>query len=75
VEILTGLGLDVVVEEDQGTLVAFRVDGDPKDVVAHAYERSVVIREIPHTGLLRASCGYWTSDDDLARLADVVAPG
>jgi L-cysteine/cystine lyase len=67
-------GVDVVEEEDRATLVAFRpVAGEPKDVVARAYERGVVIREIPNTGLLRASCGYWTNDDDLERLAAAVS--
>jgi selenocysteine lyase/cysteine desulfurase len=28
----------------------------------------VVIRDLPGLGLLRASCGFWTSDDDLDRL-------
>jgi len=31
-------------------------------------ERDVVIREIPSSGLVRVSCGYWTSDDDIDRL-------
>ena len=30
--------------------------------------RAVVVREIPGRGLVRASCGYWTSEDDLERL-------
>jgi selenocysteine lyase/cysteine desulfurase len=28
----------------------------------------VLIRDLPGTGLLRASCGYWTSEEDLTRL-------
>jgi len=27
----------------------------------------VIVREIPASGLVRVSCGYWTSDDDLDR--------
>lgn len=53
------------------TLVAFRA-GDPAAVVAHLAEREVQVREIPNTGLVRVSCGWWTSDEDLERLADGV---
>jgi selenocysteine lyase/cysteine desulfurase len=28
----------------------------------------VVVRDLPGTDWLRASCGYWTSDEDLSRL-------
>jgi L-cysteine/cystine lyase len=50
------------------TLVAFRAD-DCAGVVARLAETGVVVREIPGTGLVRASCGWWTNDDDLQRLA------
>ena len=66
-------GVEVAAESERGTLVAFRTPGEPKDVVARAFEAGVVIRDIPNTDLLRASCGYWTSDDDLERLAAAVA--
>jgi selenocysteine lyase/cysteine desulfurase len=26
------------------------------------------VRDLPGTGWLRASCGWWTSDDDIERL-------
>jgi L-cysteine/cystine lyase len=61
-------GHDVVTEPRQGTLVAWRWNGDTKDTVRRLYERGVVIRDLPGTGLLRASCGYWTSEDDVERL-------
>ena len=54
------------------TLVSFRVD-DPPALVAHLAEQDIVVRDLPGTGLVRASCGWWTSDDDLARLAAGVA--
>ena len=54
------------------TLVAFRAE-DPPGLVARAAEAEVAVREIPHTGLVRVSCGWWTSDNDLARLVAVVA--
>ncbi len=31
-------------------------------------ERDVVVRELPGRNLVRASCGWWTSEDDLRRL-------
>ena len=38
------------------------------EVEARLEEEGVVIRDLPGTGWLRASCGFWTSDDDLRRL-------
>jgi L-cysteine/cystine lyase len=54
------------------TLVAFRAD-NPPGLVARLAEESVVVREIPKTGLVRVSCGWWTNEDDLDRLAKAVA--
>jgi L-cysteine/cystine lyase len=56
------------VQPGDATLVAFRPDNEPADVVARLHEAGVVVREIPGTGLVRASCGFWTSEDDLQRL-------
>jgi L-cysteine/cystine lyase len=49
------------------TLVAFRAE-DPPALVARLAEERVVVREIPKTGLVRVSCGWWTDEDDLQRL-------
>jgi L-cysteine/cystine lyase len=65
---------EVVTPPNQATLVAFRPAGDSAEVVQRLYERGVVVREIPASGLVRVSCGYWTSDDDLDRLLDGLAP-
>ena len=54
--------------EPRSTLVAFRAPGDPSELVASLNARDVHVREIPGTGLVRASCGWWTSDGDLERL-------
>jgi L-cysteine/cystine lyase len=67
-QLLLGAGLDVVTEPAQGTLVSWRWEGDTSEVVKRLYERDVVIRDLPRTGLLRASCGYWTNEDDIDRL-------
>src|SRR5918994_377034 len=50
------------------TLVAFRAD-DPPALVAKLFEAGIVVRDLPGTGLVRVSCGWWASDDDLERLA------
>jgi L-cysteine/cystine lyase len=66
---------DVISEPGQGTLVSWRPGGgaDPAALSEHAYERGVIIRHLPSTGWLRASCGWWTSEDDLARLVEAVS--
>ena len=49
------------------TLVAFSAE-DPPGLVARLAEEGVVVREIPKTGLVRVSCGWWTDENDLRRL-------
>jgi L-cysteine/cystine lyase len=49
------------------TLVAFRAE-EPPALVASLAEEGVVVREIPKTGLVRVSCGWWTDENDLQRL-------
>jgi L-cysteine/cystine lyase len=62
---------DLVTEPDQGTLVSFRPRGsESAEVVERLAERGVVVRELPGTGFVRASCGWWTNEDDLTRLAE-----
>jgi L-cysteine/cystine lyase len=63
---------DVATKPEQGTLVSWRPDGVPEEVAARAYDRGVVIRDLPRTQYVRASCGYWTSDDDLDRLLETL---
>jgi selenocysteine lyase/cysteine desulfurase len=53
------------------TLVSFRVE-DPPAVTARLAEAGVAVRDIPGTGLVRASCGWWTSDEDLDRLVAAI---
>jgi L-cysteine/cystine lyase len=57
----------VELTDGDATLVSFRAD-DPPALVTRLAEADVVVRELPGTGLVRASCGWWTSDDDLERL-------
>ena len=65
---LLGERYKVVTAPSQATLVSFRLDGDPATVVEQLFERGVVVREIPGSGLVRVSVGYWTSQNDLERL-------
>jgi L-cysteine/cystine lyase len=67
-ERLFDAGHEVVTEPGHANLVAWRHEGDTAEVVKRLYEDGVVIRDLPKAGLLRASCGWWTSDDDVERL-------
>lgn len=59
---------EVIGEPGQGTLVSFVAPGDPVDTAAQLYARGVVVRDLPGTGWVRASCGWWTNEDDVERL-------
>jgi L-cysteine/cystine lyase len=65
---LLGERYEVVGEPGQGTLVSFVAPGDPEPLANRLYDRGVIVRDLPGTGWLRASCGWWTSDEDLERL-------
>lgn len=60
--------VEVVTPAERSTLVAFRAPGDPSELVESLFREGVHVREIPGTGLIRVSCGWWTSDGDLDRL-------
>jgi len=62
--------VEIVTPPGHSTLVSFRPPGDPAELVASLEERGVVVRELPGRNLVRASCGWWTSDDDLERLVE-----
>jgi L-cysteine/cystine lyase len=71
-ELLLERGHDVVTAAGQSTLVSWRHPGDTAQAAAALYERGVVIRELPGTGLLRASVGWWNDESDLERLVDAL---
>jgi L-cysteine/cystine lyase len=71
-EQLQAAGVEVVTEPGQAGLVTFRPEGDAADAARRAYEHGVVVRDLPGTGWVRASCGWWTSDDDVDRLVATV---
>jgi L-cysteine/cystine lyase len=62
------LGERVVTAPGQGTLVTFRVEGDPAELVPRLYEAGVVVRHVPGEPWIRVSCGWWTNEDDVQRL-------
>jgi len=66
---LLGGRVELVVPDAASTLVAFRPRvGDSAALVARLYAEGVHVRDIPGRGLVRVSCGWWTSDEDLDRL-------
>ena len=67
--------VEVLVPRDRATLVSFLPpgDGDAAALVERLAEVGVIVRDLPGRGLVRASVGWWTSDDDLDRLAAGVA--
>ena len=67
--------VEVVTPPGDSTLVSFRPDGDPTELVARLDEQGVIVRELPGRNLVRVSCGWWTSEDDLQRLVAGVAAG
>jgi L-cysteine/cystine lyase len=60
---------EMITEPGQATIVSFRPRGEAPELVAGLAERGVVVRDLPGLGWIRASCGFWTSPDDLERLA------
>ena len=62
--------VDIVTPASHSTLVSFHPPGDPTELVAALGERGVVVRELPGRNLVRASCGWWTNEADLRRLAE-----
>jgi len=68
-ELLAKAGQDLVTPEKRATLVSWRVPADESlAAVERLADAGVIVRELPGRGLLRASVGWWTSDDDLERL-------
>ena len=65
--------VEVVTPPGHSTLVSFRPPGDPTELVAALEQQGVIVRELPGRNLVRASCGWWTSEDDLQRLVAGVA--
>ena len=69
---LVETGYEVVTASDQAGLVSFSPGGDAAEKAARLYEAGVVVRDVPGTDWLRASCGWWTSEADVERLIDAL---
>lgn len=70
---LVGERADVVTDPGHATLVSWRPRGaEPAAVVERLAERGVVVRDLPGLGWVRASCGWWTDEEDLSRLAEAL---
>jgi L-cysteine/cystine lyase len=67
---LRGLGRELA-PRGRSTLVSWR-SGDAEGDVARMADAGVVVRHLPGLGLVRASVGAWTSDEDLERLLALV---
>jgi L-cysteine/cystine lyase len=67
-ELLAGR-VEVVTPPGQAGLVTFRPEADSEELVARLLDGGVLVRNLPGTPWVRASCGWWTSDEDLERLA------
>jgi L-cysteine/cystine lyase len=66
---LRGAGHDVVVPEERATLVSWRAPVEESEsVVGRLAEKGVIVRDLPGRGLVRASVGWWSNEDDLDRL-------
>ena len=61
-------GFEVVTEPGHATLVSLRWPGDTAETVKRLYDDGVVVRDLPGTGLIRASCGYWNNEEDVTLL-------
>jgi len=70
-EALTQAGYEVV-SDGEATLVPFVAPGDAAEDALRLYGAGVIVRDLPGTGWLRASCGWWTTDDEIQRLVSAL---
>ncbi len=68
---LSERGIDVA-PRDRSTLVSWKSD-EPDTEVARLADEGFVVRSIPDAGLVRASAGAWSSEDELEALVSAVA--
>jgi L-cysteine/cystine lyase len=67
---LIGEGCELVRPEAESTLVSFVAPSeDPAADAVRLYDAGIIVRDLPGTGWLRASCGWWNDESDLERLA------
>jgi L-cysteine/cystine lyase len=66
-------GLEVQ-PRDRSTLVSWKAD-DPGAEVERLAAEQVIVRSIPSLGLVRASVGAWSSEEEIERLAELATSG
>jgi L-cysteine/cystine lyase len=71
-DLLETAGHEVVTEPNQSTLVTWKTGDDSKGVVERLETGGVIVRDLPGLGWVRASCGFWTSEDDLQLLVSAL---
>ena len=69
---LVGRRAEVVTEDGQATLVSWKPDGDAAEVAKRLATQRVIVRDLPGEGWVRASCGFWTSEGEIERLASAL---
>ena len=74
-ELLAADGHEVVEPAERATLVSWRPDGrETAGVVRRLQDAGVIVRDLPGTGLVRASIGWWNDEEDLERLRAGLKP-
>jgi L-cysteine/cystine lyase len=69
--LLAEAGREVVVPPERATLVSWKAQGEEAaEVVRRLGESGVVVRSLPGRDLVRASVGWWTSEEDIERLLE-----
>jgi L-cysteine/cystine lyase len=66
---LVGRRAEVVTEAGQATLVSWKPTGPAAEVAQRLIAEGIVVRDLPADGWVRASCGFWTSEEEIERLA------
>jgi L-cysteine/cystine lyase len=69
---LVGERAEVVTEPGQATLVSWKPDGEAAEVAKRLAAEGIVVRDLPAEGWVRASCGFWTSEEEIERLASAL---
>ena len=59
---------EIVADGEKSTLISFVAAGEAAAEASRLYDAGVIVRDLPGTGWLRASCGWWTSGADIDRL-------
>jgi L-cysteine/cystine lyase len=62
-----------VVGDGTATLVSFVPAGEASAEAVRLYEAGVIVRDLPGSGWLRASCGWWNNEEDVERLVDALS--